>query len=301
MSRLGPYLLFAVSLIALVGCEGAIRGATDLPATNEFVAADCVAIDGYDGDAMEPFIVARTGDLLFNNSNLKPELTDLHWAKRIDDGHFKYVGKIDGANSAALDAVPSVDEDGAFYFVSTRSYEETYSTIYRGHWSNGTVTHVELVRGVSRAQAPWVDFDAEISRDGDSLYFAEGRFTGGQVPDTADIKIAHKRGDGFVVDSFSDVLLATVNTPALEYAPAISADRRELFFTRLDKEKRTIGIYRVKRIGAAQPFGKAERVAAADGFVEAPALNADGTVLYFHRLDAGRFHICRASRVKATP
>jgi len=301
MSRFGSYWVLAASLIGLVGCQGVIRGATDLPATNEFVAAGCVEIDGYDGDAMEPFIVPRTGDLLFNNSNAKPELTDLHWAKRIDDGHFKYVGKIDGANSDALDGVPSLDEDGMYYFVSTRSYKETYSTIYRGHWSNGSVTHVELVRGISRAQAPWVDFDAAVSRDGDSLYFAEGRFSGSPVPDSADIKIAHKRGDGFVVDSVSDVLLATVNTPALEYAPAISADRRELFFTRLDKERRTIGIYRVKRIGAAQPFGKAERVAAADGFVEAPALNDDGTVLYFHRLDAGRYHICRATRTKANP
>jgi hypothetical protein len=270
-----------------------------LPVTNEFVAAGCVQLDGYDGEAMEPFIVPRSGDLLFNNSNAKPELTDLHWAKRIDEGHFKYVGKIEGANSDALDAVPSVDEDGTFYFVSTRSYEQTYSTIYRGHWTNGTVTRVELVRGISHGQRPWVNFDAEISRDGDSLYFVDGRFSGGPIPDSADIVIAHRRGDAFVVDTFSDVLLASVNTPALEYAPAISADRKELFFTRLDRHTHAIGIYRVKRIGAAQPFGPAERVAAADGFVEAPALNPEGDVLYFHKLDAGRFHICRANRVKA--
>ena len=286
------------SLIGIVGCDGSIHGATDLPATNEFVAAGCVQIDGYDGDAMEPFIEPRSGALLFNNSNAKPNLTDLFWAKRIDDGHFTFVGKIEGANSDALDGVPSVDEDGNFYFISTRSYAETYSTIYRGHWSNGSVTRVELVRGVSRGHAPYIDFDAEISRDGDSLYFAEGVFKGGPIPVSADIVMAHRRGDGFVVDTYSDVLLGTVNTPALEYAPAISADRRELFFTRLDKEAHTVGIYRVKRIGAAQPFGKAERVSAADGFVEAPALNPDGTVLYFHRLDAGRFHICRANRVK---
>ncbi len=278
----------------LAGC--AIHGATDLPVTNDFTAAGCVEIVGYDGDAMEPFIVPKTGDLLFNNRNSPPELTDLHWARRIDDAHFEYVGRVEGANSTALDGVPSVDESGNIYFVSTRSYDETLSSIYTGHWANGVVTDVELVRGISPEQRGVVDFDAEISRDGDSLFYVEGRFSGAAVPDSADIALAHRMDDRFVRDTFSDVLLGSVNTPALEYAPAISADRRELFFTRLDPHARTIAIYRVKRIGAGQPFGPAERVAAADGFVEAPALNPDGTILYFHRLDGGKFHICKADR-----
>jgi len=280
----------------LVGCT--IHGATDLPVTNDFTAAGCIEIQGYDGDAMEPFIAPNTGDLLFNNKNSPPELTDLHWARRIDDGHFQYIGLIDGANSSALDGVPSIDESGTIYFVSTRSYDETLSTLYRGHWSNGVVTQVEIVPGVSRELAGFVNFDAEISRDGDSLFYVEGHFSGKAVPDSADIALAHRMGDRFVRDTFSDVLLASVNSPALEYAPAISADRRELFFTRLDPHARTIAIYRVKRSGAGQAFGPAERVAAADGFVEAPALSPDGNILYFHRLDAGRFHICRADRVK---
>jgi len=284
--------LFAVALLA--GC--AIRGATDLPVTEEFTAAGCVDIEGYNGDAMEPFIVPKTGDLLFNNRNSPPELTDLHWARRIDDTHFKYVGPIEGANSTALDAVASVDESGNIFFVSTRAYEETLSSIFMGQWSNGVVTHVEPVRGIAPEQHGLVDFDAEISRDGDSLFYVEGRFSGSAVPDSANIYLAHKMGERFVRDTFSDVLLGTVNTPALEYAPAISADRRELFFTRLDPHARTIAIYRVKRIGTGQPFGPAERIAAADGFVEAPALSADGSILYFHRLVEGQYRICLVKR-----
>ena len=280
--------------LLLAGC--AIRGATDLPVTNDFTAAGCVEIVGYDGDAMEPFIVPKTGDLLFNNRNSPPQQTDLHWARRIDDGHFEYVGPIDGANSPALDGVPSVDESGNIFFVSTRSYDETLSSVYTGHWLNGVVTDVELVRGIAPEQRGLVDFDAEISRDGDSLFYVEGRFSGAGVPDSADIELAHRMGQRFVRDTFSEVLLGSVNTPALEYAPAISADRRELFFTRLDQHARTIAIYRTKRIGTGQPFGPPERVAAADGFVEAPALNADGDVLYFHRLDGGKYHICKVDR-----
>ncbi len=280
--------------VLLAGC--AIRGATDLPETHDFTAAGCVEIEGYDGDAMEPFIVPKTGDLLFNNRNSPPELTDLHWARRIDDTHFRYVGPIEGANSTALDAVASVDESGDFFFVSTRSYEETLSSIFMGQWSNGVVTHVEVVRGIASEQHGLVDFDAEISRDGDSLFYVEGRFSGSEVPDSADIELAHRMGERFVRDTFSDVLLGSVNTPALEYAPAISVDRRELFFTRLDPHARTIAIYRVKRVGTGQPFGPAERVAAADGFVEAPALSPDGSILYFHRLVEGQFQICLVKR-----
>ena len=280
----------------LAGCG--IHGATDLPATDDFTAAGCVAIVGYDGDAMEPFIAPISGDLLFNNRNSPPELTDLNWARRTSDARFEYVGKIDGANSNALDGVASIDESGTIYFVSTRSYEQTLATLYRGRWSNGVVAQVEIVPGISREQRGFVNFDAEISRDGDSLYYVEGHFSGGAIPDSADIALAHRTDDRFVRDAYSDVLLGSVNTPALEYAPAISADRRELFFTRLDRHARTIAIYRATRSGAGQAFGPPQRVAAADGFVEAPALSPDGDVLYFHRLDGGRFHICRANRVK---
>jgi WD40-like Beta Propeller Repeat len=280
--------------VLLSGCV--IRGATDLPVTEEFTAAGCVEIEGYNGDAMEPFIAPKTGDLLFNNRNSPPELTDLHWARRIDDTHFQYVGAIEGANSTALDAVASVDESGNFFFISMRSYEETLSSIFMGQWSNGVVTHVAPVRGIAPEQHGLVDFDAEISRDGDSLFYVEGRFSGSAVPDSANIALAHKLGERFVRDTFSDVLLGSVNTPALEYAPAISVDRRELFFTRLDPHARTIAIYRAKRVGTGQPFGPAERVAAADGFVEAPALSPDGSILYFHRLVEGQFQICWVKR-----
>src|SRR5262249_24615318 len=160
---------------------------------------------------------------------------------------FQYVGPIEGANSTSLDGVPSVDESGDIFFVSTRAYDKTLSSIFTGQWSSGVVTHVEPVRGISPEQHGIVDFDAEISRDGDSLFYAEGRFSGGEVPDSADIMLAHRQGERFVRDTFSEVLLGSVNTPALEYAPAISADRRELFFTRLDPHARTIAIYRAKR------------------------------------------------------
>ena len=44
--------------------------------------------------------------------------------------------------------------------------------------------------------------------------------------------VATRTGDGFAIDPRSQELLAKVNTPALEYAPAISTDGLELYFTR---------------------------------------------------------------------
>ena len=91
-----------------------------------------VTIRGYKGHAMEPFISRDGRYLFFNNSNDPSVNTNLHYAERINDVTFKYQGEIKGVNAALLDAVPTMDRDGKFYFVSTRSYAETFSTIYRG-------------------------------------------------------------------------------------------------------------------------------------------------------------------------
>ncbi|PYQ47515.1 MAG: hypothetical protein DMF59_18680, partial [Acidobacteria bacterium] len=190
-----------------------------------------VTIAGYSGDAMEPFLTRDGSILLFNNRNDPPSETDLHWAERIDDLNFVYRGKLQGANSAVLDAVPTVDAAGNIYFVTTRSYNENLMTIYRGHFERGVVSDVAAVPGISRLTPGQVNFDVEVSADGNILYFTDGLFTGGSVPATADLAIATRGSDG----QFHRVegLLDAVNTSALEYAACISADELELFFTRI--------------------------------------------------------------------
>ncbi len=94
---------FAAALILLLA-------AADDP---EFGAPQPVTITGYSGDAMEPFITRDGSILIFNNLNDPPSETDLHWAERIDDLTFAYRGKLQGANSPALDAVATVDSASA--------------------------------------------------------------------------------------------------------------------------------------------------------------------------------------------
>ena len=104
------------------------------------------------------------------------------------------LGEIIGVNTPALEGVASVDLEGTIFFVSTRSYESSLSTIYRGRFDEGKVSDVELVPGVSRLELGIVNFDAEISPDGTILYFVDGRFSGSSFPDSADLVMAVRSG-----------------------------------------------------------------------------------------------------------
>ena len=247
---------------------------------------------------MEPFITKDGRYLLFNNRNDPKIDTRLLFAERVDDLTFDYRGELEGANTRALEGVPSVDQHGNLFFVSTRSYAETLSTIYRGRFGQGRVSGIELVAGISLRQRGMVTFDAEVSADGNTLFVADGRFAGGHVPETADIDIAVRDGAGFRRLPGARDLLRNVNTAALEYAPAVSGDLLELFFTRLEGSARSprTAILRAVRPDAGAPFGAPQRLASITGFVEAPALSGDGRSLYYHRLDGGRFVILRVAR-----
>src|SRR5437764_1438319 len=121
---------------------------------------------------------------------------------------------------------------------------------------------------------------------------------GAAVPKSADIAIAVRDGSGFRRHPASAAFLRNVNTPALEYAPAISADLLELFFTRAASLSGAAqpAIYRSSRRSRDEPFGVPQRIAAITGFVEAPTLSGDGRSLYYHRLEDNRFVIYRVSR-----
>jgi Tol biopolymer transport system component len=179
-------------------------------------------------------------------------------------------------------------------FVSTRSYKETLSTIYRGRFSKGALTGVKIVEGISEKAPGRVNFDVEVSADGRTLYFVDGVFSGKPTPDKADIAIAIRDDAGFRRLPGSAELLKNVNTGALEYAACVSPDELELFFTRVGKDGPAI--YRSTRKNVTQPFDSPVRVASIRGFVEAPALSPDGRSLYYHLKEGERFVIYRVTR-----
>lgn len=258
----------------------------------QFASPQAVSIAGYAGDAMEPFISRDGRYLIFNNSNGDPD-TDLHWAEKVNDVTFAYRGKLEGANSPALDAVASMDNTGAIYFITTRSYDQTLMTIYRGRFDRGIVTNVAPVPNVSRVVRGELNFDAEISADGGTLYFVDGVFTGGSLPVAADIAVAVRGADG-EFHRAGDEEMAAINTPALEYAPCSSADQLEFFFTRIVDG--IPAIFRSTRPSRTVPWGAPRRLAAITGFVEAPTIAPDGAALYYHARRNGRFVIERVIR-----
>ena len=260
----------------------------------EFTNPERVTIIGYSEDAMEPFITRDGTRLFFNNSNSAVD-TNLFQAHRIDDLTFQFDGEIGGVNSPALDAVASMDRNGNFFFVSTRSYAVTASTIYQGVFSNGDVAGVALAPGVSLQTPGIVDFDAEISADGGTLYFSEGRFMpSSPIPQTARIMIANRTESGFVRPRNSNRIMRLINTKALNYAADTSDSQLEIFFTRLNR----IGpaIYTASRSATSKPFGKPRKIKAIIGFAEAPSLSPDGKSLYYHKNENGIFVIYRVTR-----
>jgi hypothetical protein len=289
------YIVTIILSLALTACQSA--GTVASQKEREYIAfgnPERIKIRGYSDHAMEPFITRDGRYMFFNNSNDPSVNTNLRYAERIDDLTFEYKGEVAGVNTQALEGVPTMDKNGVFYFVSTRNYKETLSTIYQGRFSGGSVTGVKIVDGVSEKALGRVNFDVEVSVDGRTLYFVDGVFSGKPTPDKADIAIAVRDGAGFRRLSGSAELLKNVNTDALEYAACVSPDELELFFTRAGKGGPAI--YRSTRKNATQAFDSPARVAAIKGFVEAPALSPDGRSLYYHLKEGERFVIYRVTR-----
>ena len=293
LSRLSLFLAFAL----IVSCEPSPVQDASAATSNAFQNPQRVTIEGYNGDAMEPFLSRDGKYLFFNNLNEPSVNTNLHWAEPIDDLHFKYRGELQGVNTAALEGVPSMDRAGNFYFVSNRSYDQTASTLYRGKFSDGTVTGVELVPGVSLAKLGIVNFDAEVSADGDTLYFVESEFSFSGQPKNASILFARRKGNNFVRDPASASIMQAVNTDGLNYAPATSASECELFFTRAGPQGPAI--YTSVRADKTKPFQTPLRLAAVTGFVEGPTLSPDGKSLYYHKKENGHFVLYRVTREQA--
>jgi len=264
----------------------------------KFAPPQPVTIEGYDGDAMEPFL-SRDGSLLFfNNRNDPPEQTNILWAERIDDLHFRYWGNVEGANSDTLDGVATLSPNGRFCFISPRSYQRTLATIHCGEWAGDHIDRVKLQMKAAPLIPGRVVFDVELDASGEFLILADGKFTGGPVPASADLRLARLVDGEYRLDPSADRLFAAINTPALEYAAALSSDGLTLSFTRLEGRppfaRTSIWLARRDNPGAA--FSSPIRIDTIDGFVEAATFAPDGSI-YFHKRIGDRFTLQRSARM----
>lgn len=253
-----------------------------------------VTVMGYEDNVMEPFLSRDGSVLFFNNLNAPSENTNLHWCIKQNDTVFQYMGELRNVNTDDLEGVPSMDVDNNLYFVYTGDYEETLSTIYKGMFTSGNVNDVKLVSGISRRQAGWVNFDVEVSNDGQTLYFVDGRFDADGGPYESDLVMATKQEDGFVRLPNSEKIFENINTDALEYAAAISKDELEICFTRVAfplNKNSSPKIYIATRNTKAEAFSNVVQLGNLTGFVEAGTYSPDDNTIYFHKRENGLFKL----------
>ncbi|MBN1377734.1 MAG: PD40 domain-containing protein [Gammaproteobacteria bacterium] len=289
----------AVTLAACGGSSNTTPPPVDNNLYTAFGAPEQVTIVGYTGDAMEPFL-SRDGQFLFFNSYEGASDKDLYYASKVDDTHFTYLGEVLNINTIKVDGVASMDNADNFFWVSTDIYAPpaTYDTLFSGTFdgTSGEISDASAVTGLAEGINGHLNFDLEISPDGNTLYFVDGVFSGAAHPDQSNIAIAIKNGSDFSRHPGSNTLMANINTDDLEYAPTVSANGLELFFTRMDPDTLQPKTYRSIRDNTVSVFQTPQEVSAITGFAEAPAFSPDEKSLYFHKLEGSTFVIYKIER-----
>lgn len=301
----------ALSLLSRAAQAPARRNISPLPEyagdekeSDLYVRPEPVVISGYTGSAMEPFLSPDGRYLFFNNENQPNADTNLQFAERTGKLTFRYLGELPGANSPALDAVPSIDTTGHFYFTTLREYGRTMNSIYTGYFDGQRVSNVHPVTGDISPKTPGsVNMDVCISPDGQTLYISRAViFPGATAPAKSDLMLARLKDGVFRMDPDGARIMSNINTDALEYAPDISADGRELFFTRASQRSAgsdavaSVRIMVAKRVSEDVPFGEPHVLSALTGFVEAPTISLDGREMFYHKKVGQKFTIYRAER-----
>ncbi|MEM7550430.1 MAG: hypothetical protein AAF363_12180 [Bacteroidota bacterium] len=277
--------IFWLVCLAYISCDEAENNLESLNRV-EFEDPRLVTVEGYDSHIMESFLSRDGSILFFNNLNTPNVNTNLHWCTKINDTLFRYEGELENINTPDLEGVPSMDENNQFYYVYTGTFEETLSTIYQGKFSDGRIENPELVENISRNMFGQVNFDLEISNDGETLYFVDGRFDQNGGPYESNFVIAIKRDGQFSRLEESEIIMQNINTEDLEYAAAITKNELEISFTRAESPlgiNTEPKIYVATRTNVNETFANVQRIENFTGFVEATTYTPDGSGVYFHR------------------
>ena len=263
-----------------------------------------VSINGLTFDAMEPFIAANGNYLFFNNINDGAD-TKLFYATKVNDSTFTFVGELIGTNQTTashLDAVPDMDANGNFYWTSTRDYPAELDNLFYGVFNAGKVTGIARVRGDFNMNIPgWLIMDHGISLDGQFLYFNNARFDDQNCigPCETQLGVAQKvNATTFNTLPDSETILQNINdADYVYYAPCISSDNLELYYTRYLKGPITtstvLEICVAIRKNAQDSFSipKVLFSETISDLIEAPTLTVDKNIIYYHKKIPGSHKI----------
>ena len=268
-----------------------------------------VSINGLTFDAMEPFISANGNVLFFNNLNDGVN-TKLYYATKINDSTFNFIGEVNGTNQITpphLDAVADMDSMNNFYWTSTRNYPVELDNLFHGTFNAGNVTSIGRVYGNFNKSIPgWLVMDHGISYNGQFLYYNNASFdvNNCQGPCETEIGIAQKINDStFNQIPNSNSILQNINdTNYIYYAPCISSDDLELYYTRYPRDTITgstlFEICVAVRSSMADTFSIPTVLFSEfiSDLIEAPTLTTDKQIIYYHRKVIGTHKIVMSYR-----
>ena len=291
-------VLYTIILAALliISCSSNDNDTADLITYPSFNSEIEVTINGLSFDAMEPFISPNGNYLFFNNLNDGIN-TKLYYATKINDSTFNYVGEITGTNQVTtpqLDAVADMDSNDNFYWTSTRNYPNELNNLFHGTFNTGNVSEIERVHGDFNMNIPgWLVMDHGISLDGQYLYFNNARFdeTNCQGPCETVLGIAQKNNDSTfsTLPNSASILQNITDVNFIYYAPCISSDNLELYYTRYLKGQITSSTVFEICVAVRSNFTSNFSVPKVlfsetiSNLIEAPTLSVDKNIIYYHR------------------
>lgn len=272
-----------------------------------------VTINGYSQNAMEPKPSFDQVVLFWNDKPATDNQMNIHYAIKDGSGVYQYKGTLTGTVDASfLDGVPSVDLNGQFYFVSTRSYSTDFHTIFGGlaQVIAGPALQINSVAAadavVSAGVNGTLDMDADVTWDGLQMVVSRATFSGHPYPETSRLKYFDVSSRLLSARSDTDTVFQNVNfSDCRTYAGSISRDKLEIFFTVLpgggSASADDFRIAVAKRTSVSEAFSNPQLIQGLSGqFTEGPSPTYDdlSKTLFFHRWDgsAGKFKIYKVSR-----
>tara|TARA_R110002049_G_scaffold241356_1_gene415222 strand:+ start:262 stop:1188 length:927 start_codon:yes stop_codon:yes gene_type:complete len=297
-------------LLLVLSCSSNDNDISSSQLYPSFGSAIDVTINGLSSDAMEPFISPDGNYLFFNNLNDGIN-TKLYYATKTNDSTFNYIGEITGTNQVTtphLDAVADMDSNDNFYWTSTRNYPNELNNLFHGTFSTGNVSEIERVQGDFNMNIPgWLVMDHGISLDGQFLYFNNARFddTNCLGPCETVLGIAQKNNDSkfSTLPNSASILQNITDANYIYYAPCISSDNLELYYTRYLKGQITSStvfeICVAVRINSTSNFSVAKVLFSEtiSNLIEAPTLTVDKNIIYYHKKSSGSHKIKMRYRI----
>lgn len=306
--RTDTILMFAFSFISILSCSNNDEVGQPL-AYPSFGSEIDVNITGLSFDAMEPFISPDGNYLFFNNLNDGID-TKLFYATKINSSTFTFAGELTGTNQTSaphLDAVADIDFNGNFYWTSTRNYPTELDNLFHGIFNSGNVINIGRVHGdFNMNNAGWLIMDHGISLDGNFLYFNNARFDSQNCegPCETNIGVAKKENaTTFNKLPNSASILQNINDANyIYYAPSISSDNLELYYTRHLKGQITSNtvfeICVAVRNNSLDTFSVPKVLFSelVSNLIEAPTITVDKRIIYYHKKTGGLHKIVMRNR-----